>query len=222
MNHVCRAFLVCCLLTQCCVCAMPAEQGGDVGKKSQAPGVTTDDAEAERANARWPKFLAAKVKIAERKFDEALREVKSVETETPQEEVVKLILLGRCHEGLVDFASALAAYKKAQSLGPPGAIGVLRRASVHYRSEDFELAKDLLREYIKVEPGNPEAYFYLVMLTRFDINPDRAMYARKVILLDGPDGFWSKALLHELESAKKRAGPPKVDNQRDGEANPTQ
>jgi tetratricopeptide (TPR) repeat protein len=143
-------------------------------------------------------FVVARVKISQGKYREALREVEAINAKTSEEESVKLILLGQSYEGLYDMARAFPAYKKARPLTP---LGLLREGVCHYKMGDPLLARSLLRAYCKVEPGNAEAYYYL-FLCGGRLEAEKAIYAGRVIALDGPNGYWSTQLLKAIGQEK--------------------
>jgi tetratricopeptide (TPR) repeat protein len=184
------------LLLQLLGCAKQAEPTGDVDRRGAAAVWQTNEVENEgclHVHTQWDRFLAAKVKISQGKYRESLTELDGISVSTQEEESVKLILMGQSYEGLDDRASAFAAYKKAASADPLGSAAILREGVLHYKMGDPKLANILLSRYVRVNTGNPEAFYYLFLCEV--IEKERLESAKKVIVLDGPDGFWSTKLL---------------------------
>jgi tetratricopeptide (TPR) repeat protein len=142
------------------------------------------------------RLLAAKLAIAEGRHREALDLLDGVVAYTAREEAEQLVVAGQAFEGLDDVAGAHASYARAQTLDPALQAPLLRRAVLLYRGGDREGARLLLRRYVEIESGNPEAFYYLSLC---ELDPDRnATFARTVAILDGPGGAWSRELLRFL------------------------
>jgi Flp pilus assembly protein TadD len=142
-------------------------------------------------------MLTIKLKISEGSYKEALQLIERISAPSlEEEEAQKLVLAGQSFEGLNDVASAREAYSRAQSLAPAFSAPILREGVLRYRRGDLEGARSLLYRYVERESGNPEAFYYLVLC-----EPDerrKAAFIRKVAILDGPTGTWSKELLRSF------------------------
>ena len=135
-------------------------------------------------------------------YRESVGELGSIATKTPEEEALKLVLLGESYEGLVDSARAFAAYAKAESAAPQISVAILREGVLHYKMGDPLRARDLLSRYVQREGGNAEAFYYL-FLCEYDADT-KASLARTVILLDAPSGAWLTRLLRLTEKGSNR------------------
>jgi Flp pilus assembly protein TadD len=142
------------------------------------------------------RLLAAKAEIAKGRYREALDLLAGVPAESPEEEAYKLVLSGQSFEGLDDSARAHDAYARARSVAPAFPPPILRQGVLHYRGGDREGARRLLYRYVQLEPGNPEAFYYLA-LCELD-PPRRASFARTLAVLDGSTATWSSELLRSL------------------------
>jgi hypothetical protein len=82
----------------------------------------------------------------------------------------------------------------------------LRTAAIRTIAPHFELCELVLKpfrtqcagshEAWKLEPGNPEAFYYLALC---EPDPSRkSEFARRVAILDGPAGTWSRELLRSF------------------------
>jgi predicted Zn-dependent protease len=148
-------------------------------------------------------FMAAKVKISQEGYRDALRELEGTITSKPEEEAIKLLLLGQANEGLNNTAQALAAYRKARSIAPNLSVAVLREGVLKYKLGNLEEAKQLLSQYTKLESGNPEAFYYLFLLAHCQGDTDKkAMFTERVIALDAPNGYWSNKILSLAKTGK--------------------
>ena len=170
----------------------------DIGANKRQVVGTPETGQVEREHSRatsrhYAQFLSVKAKISHRKYRESLVEIERITASTPEEESLKLIMLGQAYEGLRDIAQAYVAYEKAQSLVPAGSVATLREGVLYYKSGDLKKAELLLRRYIVLEPGNPEASYYLFLLA--GTPNEKAMFARRVVALDAENGFWSNELL---------------------------
>jgi Flp pilus assembly protein TadD len=143
------------------------------------------------------RLLAAKVAIAEGRYEEAIDQLDRIAVESQEEEAEKLVLSGQGFEGLNDAARAHDAYTRARALAPEFAAPLLREGVLLYRRGDREGARILLYRYLRAEPGNPEALYYLA-LCELD-RSRRSDAVRSLAVLDGPSAAWSSEL---LESAR--------------------
>lgn len=142
------------------------------------------------------RLLAARVEIGEGRYDEALDLLEGLAVETPEEEARKLVLSGQGFEGLNDAARAHDAYTRARELTPDFAAPLLREGVLLFHRGDWEGARVLLNRYVQVEPGNPEALYYLA---RCEQDPARrGDVVRTLAVLDGPSASWSSDLLQSL------------------------
>jgi tetratricopeptide (TPR) repeat protein len=190
MKRALRACLICCLL------ASPTGEPGAAQPEGPGPS-TRGDAQTERRPAGfndYGPFLAARMKIARCKYRDALEDLNRITTNTPDDEALKLILLGQCYEGLPDITRAFAAYEKAEAVAPPGAAAILRKGILHRKRGDLDKARELLARYVQLEPGNPEACYHLFLCEQHDAKKKAAL-AKQLVELDGPDGNWSAELL---------------------------
>ena len=138
-------------------------------------------------------LLAVKVALAEGRHSEALELLDDIPAQSSEEEAHKLVLSGQAFEGLNEPARARDAYQRAQSLAPGLPTSILREGVLRYHRGDRAGARLLLYRYVDVEPGNPEAFYYLA---RCEDAPERqADVVRKLALLDGPTAPWSRELL---------------------------
>jgi tetratricopeptide (TPR) repeat protein len=138
-------------------------------------------------------LLAVRVAVAEGRYSEALELLDDIPAEGSEEQAQKLILSGQAFEGLNDAARARDAYQRAQALAPDLPTSILREGVLRYRRGDRAGARLLLRRYVDIEPGNPEAFYYLALCE--DAPERRTAVARKLALLDGPTAPWSRELL---------------------------
>ncbi len=201
MKRLSWALLICLLSAHCASCVRQGGGNKDVGDRRGAAKSATREADSDPtplASNQFIQFVEAKVKISQGKYHEAVAEIDSIRTDAPEEQSLKLVLLGESYEGLVDSARAFAAYKKAQRVAPPGSVAMLREAVLDFTQGDLVAAEQLLRRYIRLEPGNPEAYYYLFLCVDDDSN-EQAVSARMVAALDGPTGAWSTELLKTVE-----------------------
>ena len=139
------------------------------------------------------RLLAAKVAIGEGRYQEALDQLDQIEVDSPEDEAQKLVIAGQSFEGLNDAGRAHEAYARARALAPELAAPLLREGVLLYRRGDREGARILLYRYFQVEPGNPEALYYLA-LCELD-RSRRAEAVRRLAVLDGPSAAWSRELL---------------------------
>lgn len=186
--------VICCLSVQAIGLAAEADRKSDGDVHGTVPLSTASHVRCDD----WPatfkqygKFLVARVRLADGRYREALAELDGITANTPEEDAIKLLLLGQSYEGLDDSRSAIAAFRKALSLGPAGSSGLLREAAYHYKWGDLVRARGLLYRYTEMEGGNPEAYYYLFLSE--DNAMRKAAAARKLIALDG-SGYWSTQL----------------------------
>ena len=141
-------------------------------------------------------FLAVRLDLAAGACRQALDTLDRLPTLSGEDEAYRLLLAGQAHEGLEDAARAGEAYDRAHALAPGLHLPILRQGVLHYRRGDPEAARRLLSRYMELEPGNPEAFCYLALC-----EPDpsrRSAFARRLAILDGPDGTWSRELLRSL------------------------
>ena len=141
-------------------------------------------------------LLAAKLDLAAGAYRQALEALDRMAVLTSEEEAHRLVLAGQGYEGLNDAGRASEAYDRAHALAPELHVPILRKGVLHYRRGDPEAARRLLSRYIQLEPGNPEAFFYLALC-----EPDpsrRSAFASRVAILDGPAGTWSRELLRSF------------------------
>jgi tetratricopeptide (TPR) repeat protein len=148
-----------------------------------------------QANAEH-QLLAAKVKLAEGSHRDVLELLDAIIAESAEEEAHKLLLAGQSFEGLNDVPRAIEAYTRAQSLAPELAVPLLRRGALSYHAGDREAARRLLLRYVELEPGNPEAYYYLALCEPIPLR--RSAFVSTVAILDGPAAAWSSELLRHL------------------------
>jgi Flp pilus assembly protein TadD len=141
-------------------------------------------------------LLAAKVQIGKGRYREALDLLARLPTETPEEEAHKLVLSGQGYEGLDDSWRAHHAYARARTLAPSFPAPILRQGVLHYLGGDREGARRLLYRYVQLEPGNPEAFYYLALCEQDP--PRRANFVRTLVLLDSPTSTWSSELFRAL------------------------
>jgi Flp pilus assembly protein TadD len=141
-------------------------------------------------------LVAAKVELAGSRYRNALGLLERITACSAEEEAQKLVLLGESFEGLNDAARAHDSYAQAQSIAPAFAVPILREGVLRYYRGDLEGARILLYRYVDRESGNPEAYYYLALCERDPLR--KAALVRKVAILDGPTGAWSKELLQSL------------------------
>jgi tetratricopeptide (TPR) repeat protein len=138
-------------------------------------------------------LLAAKLHLAAGAYRQALDALDRIAALTPDEEAYRLVLAGQGHEGLNDATRASEAYDRAHALAPELHVPILRQGVLRYHRGDPEAARRLLSRYIQLEPGNPEAFFYLALC-----EPDparKSAFAVRVAILDGPAGTWARELL---------------------------
>jgi tetratricopeptide (TPR) repeat protein len=143
-------------------------------------------------------LLAAKLDLAAGAYRQALGGLDRMAALTAEDEAHRLILAGQGHEGLNDVGRASAAYDRAHALAPGLHLPILRQGVLRYRRGDPEAARRLLSRYVQLEPGNPEAFFYLALC-----EPDqsrRSAFVRRLAILDGPAGTWSRELLRSFRS----------------------
>jgi tetratricopeptide (TPR) repeat protein len=193
------------VLVQSIGCATHADNNRDVDERGTAARRSTCETDSELCPApstEYDEFLAAKVHISQHKYRESLGELGHIATKTPEEEALKLVLLGESYEGLVDSARAFAAYEKAESLAPEISVAILCEGVLDYKQGDLLRARDLLSRYVRLEGGNAEAFYYL-FLCEYDADR-KALLARKVILLDASGGVWSTRLFRLTEKGSKR------------------
>jgi tetratricopeptide (TPR) repeat protein len=138
-------------------------------------------------------LLAVKVALAEGRHSEALELLDDISAQSAEAQAHKLVLSGQAFEGLNDAARARDAYQRAQSLAPELPASILREGVLRYHRGDRTGARLLLRRYVDVEPGNPEAFYYLALCE--DAPERQADVVRKLALLDGPAAPWSRELL---------------------------
>lgn len=205
-KYLSLVFLILILLARAVEALDEKGAAGKGDETREAEGSATESLEANNwlDSIQYGRFLEAKLRISERKYREALQQLDRIAASTPEEESLKLILLGQCYEGLPAIARALTAYRQAEKVAPPGSAAVLRQGILQYKLGDRQSAMTLLRRYIDMEPGNPEAFYYLFLLLRDDDPHERARFARKVVLLDGPNGFWSAQLHREVRKEMSR------------------
>jgi len=213
MKCLFNACLVIFLLARIVHLSARADPRCDVDKRRVKGTPATEEAESQHswdAHRPYVHFLEAKLKISQGKYRESLREAEAITAKTPEEESLKLILMGQSYEGLLDSAHAFAAYDKAQAVTPLCSAAILRRGVLQYKMGDLVEAERQLSRYVRLEPGNPEVFYYLFLLSlaQDDARDTRAKLARKVSLLDGPNGFWSTEL---LKTVRKNAKPQKVE-----------
>jgi tetratricopeptide (TPR) repeat protein len=139
------------------------------------------------------RLLAVKVALAEGRHSEALELLDDIPAESSEEEAHKLVLAGQAFEGLNDAARARDAYQRAQSLAPGLPTSILREGVLRYHRGDRAGARLLLHRYVDVEPGNPEAFYYLALCE--DAPERQADVVRKLAVLDGRTAPWSRELL---------------------------
>ena len=145
-------------------------------------------------------LLAAKAKILQGKYQESIRELETLRGSTLEEQATKLILIGQCYEALPDISRAFAAYRQAQSTAPGVHSAILREGVLCLKNEDLEMGQRLLKKYIQLEAGNPEAFYYLWL---YETNREkRGIYLRRVLILDEPGGSWAKRILKDLDFQK--------------------
>ena len=141
-------------------------------------------------------LLAARLDLAAGAYRQALDALNRIAAPTSEQEAHRLILAGQCHEGLNDAGRAAEAYDRAHALDPRLHVAVLRQGVLRYRRGDLDAARRLLSRYVQLEPGNPEAFCYLALCEPDP--PRRSAFARRVAILDGPAGTWSRELLRSL------------------------
>lgn len=143
-------------------------------------------------------LLAARVDLAAGAYRRALDALNRIATRTPEDEAHRLVLAGQGHEGLNDAVRASEAYDRAHALAPELHLPILRQGVLRYRRGDPEAARRLLSRYIQLESGNPEAFFYLA-LCELD-QTRKSAFARRLAILDGPAGTWSRDLLRSFRT----------------------
>ncbi len=139
------------------------------------------------------RLLAIKVALAEGRHRLVLELLDDVPARSSEEEAHKLVLSGQAFEGLNDAARAREEYQRARSLAPGLPASILREGVLSYHRGDRAGARLLLQRYVDVEPGNPEAFYYLALCE--DAPERQADVVRKLALLDGPTAPWSRELL---------------------------
>jgi tetratricopeptide (TPR) repeat protein len=141
-------------------------------------------------------LLAAKLDLAAGAYRQALDALDRIAAPTSEAEAHRLVLAGQGHEGLNDAGRASEAYDRAHALAPELHVPILRQGVLHYRRGDPEAARQLLSRYIKLEPGNPEAFYYLALCE--PVPARKSALVRRVAILDGPTGTWSRELLRSF------------------------
>jgi tetratricopeptide (TPR) repeat protein len=139
------------------------------------------------------RLLTVKVAVADGRYREALDMLEDIPAPSPEEEAHKLVLAGQAFEGLNDAARARDAYQAAQSRAPGFPAPLLREGVLRYHRGDRAGACILLYRYVDVEPGNPEAFYYLALCE--NAAQRRADLLRKLAILDGPTAPWARGLL---------------------------
>lgn len=149
--------------------------------------------------------LSARILLARGDHLKALAELTSIHTHDAEEESTKLILMGLCHETGGDDQSASKLYRRAVQASAKCTVAHLREAVLSYRRGELDHAITMLENYILKDSGNPEAYFYLYVSVADGV--ERQRYLRRVLELDGVDGFWTKQVVAYREAL---GGAPKA------------
>lgn len=138
------------------------------------------------------KLLLAKNWIAAQQYSRALALLDKIPA-TNASEATRQILRGLSCEGLSRNPEAIAAYKLALSAVPNDPSAQLRLGVLEYRLGDAVYARDLITLSVASDRTNPEACYYLYILS--GLPADRADALTMLLACDGPDGSWSQRAL---------------------------